>query len=223
MRAKVHAEASAVCATCGRRHLLDSHCSAALHVVHEASCPPVEAPDGDADVAVERDATLGRRLVASVITYLGLDAASFGAVDDRDLPPLEAVDLFDAIDGPAPSGARRVIAFLGIDVSTVGGARGDDDDDDDDDNDDDDDGPVTEPEGSPADEYERAPAGDETAGTVAADEVAPSVTVVMTAADDHGRQYWSRADDDILYRPSRRPRSPRRTWRARRARVTPRD
>ena len=40
-------------------------------------------------------------------------------------------------------------------------------------------------------------------------------TPVDAVPDEATRHYWRRSDDDILYRPSRRPRSPRRAWRDR--------
>ena len=93
VRAKVHAEASSMCPTCGRRHLLDSHCSAAPEVVHDVDPPPVEtAPEPDAledattptrsDTAREGDNGSARSRLRSVVAYLGLDAASFGDVGD---------------------------------------------------------------------------------------------------------------------------------------------
>jgi len=47
------------------------------------------------------------------------------------------------------------------------------------------------------------------------EETGDEATVRVTIPDDAPRKYWRRTDDDILYRPSRRPRSPRRAWRDR--------
>jgi hypothetical protein len=62
-------------------------------------------------------------------------------------------------------------------------------------------------------EDELAP-DDQTAG-IDSPEVKAGDTWMVPDADEASPRSWRRADDDILYRPSRRPRSPRRAWRDR--------
>jgi hypothetical protein len=247
VRAKVHAEASSLCPTCGRRHLLDSRCSVAPEVVHDVDPPPVEAaPDADAlddattptgsDTAPEGDHSSARSRLRSVVAYLGLDAASFGDVDD-DAPGAaassevsrwawsEPEDATPATDDTPYPRLRRVVAFLGFDLGADDRAR------------------ATEPGEPPVapsstmsttsinsvdegDDEEDAlvpdlpipmtessiDADDEETDDEATDD---EMTDRVTSPDDAPRKYWRRTDDDILYRPSRRPRSPRRAWRDR--------
>jgi hypothetical protein len=253
VRAKVHAEASSMCPTCGRRHLLDSHCSVAPEVVHHVDPPPVEAsPEADAlddattptgsEAAPERDHGPARSRLRSVVAYLGLDAGSFGEVDD-DAPGAAASSevsrwAWSEPEDAAPATAdtpyprlRRVVTFLGFDLGA------------------DDRASATEP-GQPG----VAPSSItstistiSTTSTISADEgdddehaLVPDPPIPMTESsidvddeetddeetddeetdrvtspDDAPRKYWRRTDDDILYRPTRRPRSPRRAWRDR--------
>ena len=190
-----------MCPTCGRRHLLEGRCAVAPEVVHDAEPPPIEArPEADepdvataataTDAAPGRDHGSTRRLLESVITYLGLDAASFGDVDDD-----VRAEAAPATAAPPPLRITRLAAFLGFDLgaddnvgatevgelvvampSTTVIATGDD-------------------------------------GEAAAR--APDDPPALTTAEDAPRHHWRRTDDDILYRPSRRPRSPRRAWRDR--------
>jgi hypothetical protein len=234
VRAKVHAEASSVCKSCGRRHLLDSHCSAAADAAH-GDCGEragghldqlTEAtPDTGTDAAVAPDDNRARRLVGSVITYLGLDPASFGEVDDGVPSPVadagtagglwpepEPEDAPQPFDGLPRLRVRRLITFLGFDVGAVHSVSSMAHDDD----------SVATPStastasSTAATDEELLPA-DQTAPTespVDADADA-NQTATVIASDGASRHYWRRTDDDILYRPSRRPRSPRRAWRDR--------
>ena len=189
----------------------------------------------DATTPTRRDAPRraprARRLVGSVIAYLGLDSASFGAVDDvrgtaadshapeslwRQPDDAPSPDL-----GPRPQRVRRIVAFLGIDVGAVDGvtatepaevpiatastAPAPDEDEDE-----------AEPEPEPEDEDEIAPV-DPIATTESPIDVDAEETPVVAVSDDATRHYWRRTDDDILYRPARRSRSPRRAWRDRTA------
>src|SRR5207253_345329 len=100
----------------------------------EADEPDVATTATATDAAPGRDHGSTRRLLESVITYLGLDAASFGDVDDD-----VRAEAAPATAAPPPLRITRLAAFLGFDLGA----------------------------------------------------------------------------DDNLYRPSRRPRSPRRAWRDR--------
>ena len=245
--AKVHAEASTVCPSCGRRHLLDNRCSAAPAVVLDEEALPDESPvrAPAPDTAVERAATSARRLLGSVIAYLGLDPASFGEVDadtrGRAVPPPSVRS--------HPLRVQRVIAFLGFEVAAAPGVEATENDDDD---------VVVTPDvaptSSPAEEVlapdDDAPPAESVGVDLDVDvnvdvdveidvdvdvgtdadvdmdmdvDVGTDVDVDVDLSepamrpDDAARRYWRRTDDDILYRPSRRPRSPRRVWRDRTA------
>ena len=235
VRAKVHAEASAVCPNCGRRHLLDSHCSSAPDVVHDEEPPPVDAPAGaDAPHAHPFDATRddprrrARRLFASVTTYLGLDSASFGEVDDDVSATAADADASGSLsprpeDGPRRARVQRIAAFLGFEVGAIDRVEATD--------------AIevviatsstasyeaeaeaeaeAELEAEPEPEAEIAPV-DPIATTGSPIDVEAEETPTVTTSDDASRHYWRRTDDDILYRPSRRPRSQRRSWRDRMA------
>jgi hypothetical protein len=215
VRAKVHAEALTVCPSCGRRHLLDSHCSAAPDMTgcvegvgaHLDELDDTRTVTGS-DAANERDDTRARRLVASVIVYLGLDPGSFGEVDDDRIPWTAADAGPPEWLGPARSRVQRAIAFLGVDVSATDAASTDEE---------------VAPDGETALDEETAPdeeitpdeeiAPDEQPGTQSPIEWDACETATVTTSDDASRHDWRRADDDIL--PSRRPRSPRRAWRDR--------
>jgi hypothetical protein len=120
---------------------------------------------------------------------------------------------------------QRVIAFLGFDVEAPAPVNADAHDDVEDDDvehvdveDDDVEHVDVEDDTAPTEEA-RAP-DDDVPGTdspadVHVDLTETSETASVTASDDEPRRHWRRADDDILYRPSRRPRSPRRAWRDR--------
>jgi hypothetical protein len=238
VRAKVHAEASAVCPNCGRRHLLDSRCSSAPDVVHDEEPPPVEAPAGaDSLHAHPFDATRddprrrARRLFVSVTTYLGLDSASFGEVDDDVSATAAGTHASGSVsprpeDAPQPGGGprrpsvQRIAAFLGFELGAIDRADATDaievvvatsstaliasDD------------AQAEAEAEAEPEAEIAPV-DPIATPESPIDVEAEETPTVTASDDAARHYWRRTDDDILYRPSRRPRSPRRAWRDRMA------
>jgi hypothetical protein len=218
VRAKVHAEAVSVCPSCGRRHLLDGHCSAAPDMTGCVEGVGAQLDGFDdtrtgtgSDAANERDHTRARRLVGSVIVYLGLDPGSFGEVDD-DRAPWSAADAGPPEwPRPARSRARRAIAFLGFDVSATDNVSADEDGD----------GLAAAPSASTdeqvAPDEEIAP-DDPPAGTQLPIEWDACETAPVTTSDDASRRDWHRADDDIL--PLRRPRLPRRAWRDR---VTSRD
>jgi len=252
VRAKVHAEASSMCPTCGRRHLLDSHCSAAPEVVHDVDPPPVEtAPEPDAledattptrsDTAREGDNGSARSRLRSVVAYLGLDAASFGDVGD-DAPGAaassevsrwawsEPEDAAPATADPPYPRLKRAAAFLGFDLGADDRARATelgqppaapssttsiDSADEGDEGEDDEDALVPDlpiPMTAPSIDADDEEADDEETDDEETDD---EETDRVTSPDDAPRKYWRRTDDDILYRPSRRPRSPRRAWRDR--------
>jgi hypothetical protein len=204
-----------VCSNCGLRHLLDSHCSAAPDAAHDAEPLPVEVPEGAASRAGERgDDTRARRLVGSLINFLGLDPASFGEVDDDTPSPAAAAGevrtprwlwpepghVRQPSAGPPPARTRRVISFFGFDVGADGAA------------------PerrvIAEPATVPTEKGEPAPEA-RTAPTDSPTELAAPDSGMVATVDAAPPQSWRRTDDDILYRPSRRPRSPRRAWRDR--------
>jgi len=223
-----------MCPTCGRRHLLDSHCSAAPEVVHDVDPPPVEtAPEPDAledattptrsDTAREGDNGSARSRLRSVVAYLGLDAASFGDVGD-DAPGAaassevsrwawsEPEDAAPATADPPYPRLKRVAAFLGFDLGADDRARATE---------------LGQPPVAPSSttSIDSADEGEDDEDALVPDlpipMAAPSIdaddeeTDRVTSPDDAPRKYWRRTDDDILYRPSRRPRSPRRAWRDR--------
>jgi len=237
VRAKVQAEASTVCSTCGLRHLLESSCSAAPDGVDDEETPLAEgsppepwhgggtgdvdaSTDTGTDAAVARDDARARRLVSALMTYLGLDPGSFGEVDDRTPSPEGAagdvgtparwwrgpMNVRQPAAGPPSPPMRRVITFLGLDVSADETAT----------NRHHVTAPDTAADTAATDEEAHAPA-DEPARTDSPIELESGGTELAATAEDPAPRYWRRADDDILYRPSRRPRSPRRAWRDRRA------
>lgn len=172
------------------------------------------------DATAPERALRARRLFRSAIAYLGLDPASFGAVDDArgadadsDGPGSLAPEI-----GPRLPRVQRVVAFLGIDVDAVDGVT------------------VPEPNELPIVPSPTAPTRNplveddnvDEADNTAEPEIAPVDPIavaqsptdaeelpVVAVSDATTRHYWRRTDDDILYRPSRRPRSPRRAWRDR--------
>jgi hypothetical protein len=234
VRAKVHAEASPVCPSCGRHHLLDGHCSGATVVVHDVDDPQRSGDHGesadahadspqDATTPTQRDAPeralRARRLFRSAIAFVGLDPASYGAVDDVGRGTAADADGQDWLGldiGPRRPRVQRIAAFLGVDVPIAPSPT---------------DATPTDPTPTAttwtdSDEAEADAGDDNTAG----DELAPVDPIAVAESptdgdaeempmidvpDDTTRHYWRRSDDDILYRPSRRPRSPRRAWRDR--------
>jgi hypothetical protein len=209
VRAKVLAEVSAVCPDCGLRHLLDSQCSGpAADEVHETE-PSLVAPLATASAdeapatqrAVERGDARIRQLVGSLLTYFGLDPASFGEVDESTPSPAPATATAKPVTPVSRPSMRRLISFLGFDVGAGAFAR---------------DAPrIAAPPTASTQETEPL-LGDQIAS--AADsptDVESADTERVAATANLAPQPWSRGDDDILYRRSRRPRSPRRAWRDR--------